>query len=405
MHKKKVFLYFKCIFLKAQRHISWNINGFFEKHKSYLINMEENNKQEKYNDYSIRDYFKEHPGTLLTIASLSAAFVGFLGNLFGYIADLQFCNYWGISSRYISENSVVFKNLFIMMLLYAVVLGVINNSFSSKTEANEYNAEALKLLKALNENQIKAFESWLHQLKEMKIDDIDSDMSSRINSTVKKIEKYKSDSENLKERILKQNKKVWNSWIKQTILYFFVYLALILMLNGILAPGGSLIVIISSTLSAVANILIVSHLQNKYVKEKLAVAYSKISTNFKGNDHLQEKFDAIDSVQTQFINERSYTNHKIINLIITSVSILATTFVLLYVHQFTSIRLQKSFYIAKVEDKNYVVLWKTSEDHILKKCCINNNQIIIYKDDTLAFEGTIPYDIKKFKTVKVTAND
>lgn len=383
--------------------------------KSSIVetHFESADEQSSDNQYRIFDYFKEHPSSFITAASVFVAVISVFLNLAAFLSFNSYLNYFNIDNI-VYKQSTKFVYFFAIALAFSTII-ILFQSFIAQTFESylPHKKEFLFYkyrLKSINETQRennrwrkKARNSLTEYLKTSPEDDTTQQVKEDLNSSAEKAEQIKRDYISVKKALRKSRMK-YHILIGISCLLTSFVLCIVCTLMLLFASYNwketALSSIIVSTVyvfvCSVENWFLICVIQIKRKEIKADAQRDEKSRLSKYNDF--DKFPIISLFEGDFRYIFNDSNCKKI-----VISVVLCLLVLIFISAwsgFKSASNQKDFFIVNIENQLYAMIYNNGENMVFEKAEIIDDTITIDSNHQKIISST-NIDMKKYVFNKV----
>lgn len=394
-------------------------------------------------DYSIYNYFKNHPGVLITCISFISAFGVSIAKLGTYIVQVRFCDYWNIDISYIKRNDSSIFYFFCVIFIYLIVFIVLNDRIQKNADLFHASTVLISLDNIINNTQIRMankdiernakFEDyskfirdqiWFIRLNEDATeDDIEwvAEAEKRLRHIEPEIGENYSETDYIKSECLKLRKSLICDRIK-AVMYLIMYgiaftVVLWIMLELIVLMQSRVTTtlwqsfigacLISASYYAIS-ILKAWLSENKEAKDFIAkhkrdCAYKEEDFNLfrKIQDNIVSDLKKKDKNPAKTLG-MDLSNQKVKAVIITVV-IVAVIFLFMQIQNAQiSCNQKKDFNITDIDGQSYAIVYNNGDEYILEKAKEEGQNLVIYTQDKRVIRNQdISYEYRSYDMIEI----
>lgn len=365
--------------------------------------------------YSIYNYFKNHPAFLVTCVSAFVAVVSFLLNFAASQYTSSFLRYWMVDTGYAKENSTELLYSCLFSLVYMFVIIVIHKIMSSTARTYGFYNQILSALKWHYKDAKKDLRGIKKIIKKQRkilkslIKLPGGDEKQLVDEIEKRKQEYKALAISVDElTTLKRKCMLWlvcNVIITILLMYVFLLFAVQLMVSWNNENPGASPVIITGVL---VGIFLILYIVPTYKKSKVR----KTQKGEFSTKRIEEEIQHADQYRFPIIeilngSIKSFLSNKSIRQMFFAVVVLVGLFVTTYstAGKETAENL-RIFPIYTDETGIYAVVYNNGDTLVLKRANIEDTQIEInVRQQKVVSASDVSYEIRKFETVIVTGKD
>ena len=365
--------------------------------------------------YSIYNYFKNHPAFLVTCVSAFVAVVSFLLNFAASQYTSSFLRYWMIDTAYAKETSTELLYSCLFSLTYMFVIVVVHKIMSSTARTYGFYYRILSALKWHYKDAKKDLRGIKKTIRKHKktlkslIKLPGEDKNQLIGEIEKRKQEYKALAISVDDlATLKRKCMLWlvgNVIITAFLMYVFLLFVVYLMVSQNIENPGASPAIVTGILVGVFLFLSIAptHKKSKVRKaQKSEFSTKRLEEEIQHAD--QYHFPIIEIINGSI---KSFLSNKSIRQMFFAVIVLIGLFVTTYstAGKEAAQKIQ-DFPIYIDETGTYAVVYNNGDTLVLKGAHIEDTQIVInVRQQKVVPSSDISYEIHTFETVIVTGKD
>ncbi len=333
------------------------------------------------NQYSIYNYLKGNPASIVTVFTVLIAIVTFLAQVITYMTNKKTLVYWGFDGSYatLGTEGLLYSAIasIVQILLQTIAMFWYVQTCDAYLENKQFYAPIIQNYKS-EKTRIKGLNKEIKELSKTKYQDgqNDAELSSRQNELNTLNESINKSMTNLK------------SWKKESILLFFInvipvlFLLVYFSLLGMFLKDGN-----TSFSRIVTNLIMCSTLLWMFfvMHEKNVLNKQKAKQETQENES-NAQIQLMDTKRdypllTLLRKWKGISNSAIIYYCI-SLSVSLFIFVNPYAVENPNVTTNKdSFQIVSIDDAYYAVVYRENDLYFLEKAVVTDNTITIYTNE------------------------
>lgn len=349
-------------------------------------------------DYSIYNYFKAHPASVIACFSALVAVITFFAQLLTYLINKNVLDYWGYSADYASLGSGSLLYSAISAIAYGLVHSFAIMCFfricDVYFERKRYFLTIDYLLKKYKTNEKVNFKR-VRLAKKSYSEDYD-----KFESVEASIRKVFNEIEDLRKENKKEKLKAFMGFLKNLVPVTFILLLSAFVMSLMIARNIEFgICMLSMALVQLVTFSILYFIEQKLVlKNKLI---KKDVENLETEELLERaKFKMEYPLDNLYKSNKGIRNSTFFMFIV-YILIISIVFVASYSFSIRdSEAKRKAFEIVSMDNQEYAVVYHNESSYFLEKVRIADNKLIIYiKHQRIVENADISFTVRTFDEI------